>query len=100
MEWAFAGASRVQQDVKDIILTALSQLQPSRTYQDVRGERIPNIAAIPNEGHGAVTTDESPAHTFTSLTFAESIAAYGSDKPDLRIPNRVSMAICSSAVRS
>ncbi|KAG5935047.1 hypothetical protein E4U53_000540 [Claviceps sorghi] len=89
MEWAFAGAHRVQQDVNDIILTALSKLQPARTYQDVRGERIPNIAAIAGEGEAAACADERPAHTFTSLTFAESIAAYGSDKPDLRIPNRI-----------
>ncbi|KAG6009877.1 hypothetical protein E4U21_000979 [Claviceps maximensis] len=89
MEWAFAGAKRVQQDVNDIILMALSKLQPSRTYQDVRGERIPNIAAIPSDGDITASTDEHPAHTFTSLTFAESIAAYGSDKPDLRIPNRI-----------
>ncbi|KAG5983793.1 hypothetical protein E4U55_007108 [Claviceps digitariae] len=89
MEWAFAGASRVQQDVNDIILTALSKLQPSKTYQDIRGERIPNIAAISSEGDAAASTDEHPAHTFTSLTFEECIAAYGTDKPDLRIPNRI-----------
>lgn len=90
MEWAFAGPAKVQEDVNDIISTALSRLQPAKTYQDVRGERIPNMAAIPNDGNNATCTDEHPAHTFASLTFAESIAAYGSDKPDLRIPNRVS----------
>ncbi|KAG6032286.1 hypothetical protein E4U41_007269 [Claviceps citrina] len=89
MEWAFAGASTVQRDVNDVILTALSRLQPSRTYQDVRGERIPNIATIPSQGDKDTSTDERPAHAFTTLTFAESIAAYGSDKPDLRIPNRI-----------
>ncbi|GAB0132793.1 hypothetical protein EsDP_00001219 [Epichloe bromicola] len=89
MEWAFAGPAKVQEDVNDIILTALSRLQPAKTYQDVRGERIPNMVAIPNDGNNATCTDEHPAHTFASLTFAESIAAYGSDKPDLRIPNRI-----------
>ncbi|KAG6162877.1 hypothetical protein E4U11_002290 [Claviceps purpurea] len=88
MEWAFAGASKVQQDVNDIILTALSKLQSS-TYQDIRGERIPNVAAISSGGDAVSSADEHPAHTFTTLTFAESIAAYGSDKPDLRIPNRI-----------
>ncbi|KAK2595660.1 aspartate--tRNA ligase msd1 [Conoideocrella luteorostrata] len=86
MEWAFAGSAKVQEDVNDIILNALSRLRPAETYRDVRGERIPIIADIPNE---PVSTDEQPAHTFTSLTFADSIAAYGSDKPDLRIPNRI-----------
>ncbi|KAG5914771.1 hypothetical protein E4U42_000309 [Claviceps africana] len=95
MEWAFAGANRVQQDVNDIIVTALSKLQPARTYQDVRGERIPNMAALTSAGDvtastaSTASTDEHPVYTFTSLTFAESIAAYGSDKPDLRIPNRI-----------
>ncbi|PHH90483.1 hypothetical protein CDD83_3550 [Cordyceps sp. RAO-2017] len=29
------------------------------------------------------------AHQFTTMTWEESIAAYGSDKPDLRIPNKI-----------
>ncbi|QUC16934.1 uncharacterized protein UV8b_01175 [Ustilaginoidea virens] len=86
MEWAFAGAAQVQQDVNDIILNALSQLQPSKTYKDVRGERIPLVSSI---SHGPIQAVEHPAHTITTLTFADSIAAYGSDKPDLRIPNRI-----------
>lgn len=86
MEWAFAGSAKVQADVNDVLLAALSRLRPARSYSDIRGERIPILSDIPNEPAPA---DESPAHKFTTLTFAESIAAYGSDKPDLRIPNKV-----------
>ncbi|ETR98735.1 putative aspartate--tRNA ligase [Trichoderma reesei RUT C-30] len=64
MEWAFAGAETVQKDVNDIVLAALTALQPARSYKEIRGE-------------------------FTNITFADSIAAYGSDKPDLRIPLRI-----------
>ncbi|OAQ62839.1 aspartyl-tRNA synthetase [Pochonia chlamydosporia 170] len=86
MEWAFAGASKVQQDVTDIILAALSRLRPTHSYKDVRGERIPILSDIPND---LAPANEPTTHKFTSLTFADSIAAYGSDKPDLRIPNRI-----------
>lgn len=84
MEWAFAGAATVRQDVNDIILNALSLLQPS-CYHDIRGERIPmvrNILSTPYAG-----TQE--AYKFTTLSFEECIASYGSDKPDLRIPGRI-----------
>ncbi|KND88409.1 Aspartate--tRNA ligase, mitochondrial [Tolypocladium ophioglossoides CBS 100239] len=86
MEWAFAGAAKVKQDVNDIILKALSALRPSQTYKDVRGERIPIVADIPSD---STTNTEKDAHEFTTITFADSIAAYGIDKPDLRIPNRI-----------
>ncbi|EFY90028.1 putative aspartate--tRNA ligase [Metarhizium acridum CQMa 102] len=86
MEWAFAGSAKVQADINDILLAALSRLRPARSYSDIRGERIPILSDILNE---PAPTDEPPAHKFTTLTFAESIAAYGSDKPDLRIPNKI-----------
>lgn len=86
MEWAFAGASRVQKDVNDIILGALSALCPAHSYQDIRGESIPVISEIPDSPKAA---DEHDAHTFTTLKFQDSIADYGIDKPDLRIPNKV-----------
>lgn len=90
MEWAFAGAAKVQEDVNDIILNALSKLRASQSYKDVRGERIPILSEIPSESAPA---DEQPAHKFTTITFADSIASYGSDKPDLRIPNRVGQSV-------
>lgn len=91
MEWAFAGAAKVQEDVNDIILNALSRLRPAQSYKDVRGERIPILSEIPSE---PASSDEQPAHKFTTIKFGDSIAAYGSDKPDLRIPNRVSQPVC------
>ncbi|KHN94710.1 Aminoacyl-tRNA synthetase, class II (D/K/N)-like protein [Metarhizium album ARSEF 1941] len=90
MEWAFAGAAQVQSDVNDVLLAALSRLQPARSYKCIRGERIPLLSTIVDEpGPVDGPAKEQPAHKFTTLTFAESIAAYGSDKPDLRIPNRI-----------
>lgn len=86
MEWAFAGASRVQKDVNDIILGALNALRPAHAYQDIRGESIPVVSEIPDTPRAA---DEHDAHTFTTLKFQDSIADYGIDKPDLRIPNKV-----------
>lgn len=90
MEWAFAGRERVQKDITDIVLDALSKLRPAHSYQDVRGERVPLLSKIPNT---PVEPGELEAHCFTTLTFAECIQSYGIDKPDLRIPGRVS---CSS----
>lgn len=87
MEWAFAGAETVTKDVNDIVLKALSALRPAHTYKDLRGERVPVVSDIPATTRPA---DECDAHTFTTITFAESIASFGSDKPDLRIPLRVS----------
>jgi aspartyl-tRNA synthetase len=87
MEWAFAGADIVKQDVSDIVLKALSELQPAHSYQDIRGERIPVLSKIRDRPTEA---SKPEAHKFTNLTFSEAIAAYGSDKPDLRIPSRVS----------
>ncbi|KYK57313.1 putative aspartate--tRNA ligase [Drechmeria coniospora] len=86
MEWAFADASLVRQDVTDMMLKALSALHPSSSYRDVRGERIPLLSEIPADSSSA---GGRAAHEITTITFAESIAAYGSDKPDLRIPNRI-----------
>jgi len=87
MEWAFAGAETVQKDINDIVLNALSALHPS-CYEEIRGEMIPMVKNISKasefSNHGEV-----PVHSFTTLTFAESIAAYGTDKPDLRIPSRI-----------
>jgi aspartyl-tRNA synthetase len=88
MEWAFAGASTVRQDINDIILKALTALRPAQSYQDIRGERIPVVSDL---GNDSSTASGPEAHKFTTLTFAECIAAYGSDKPDLRIPSRVSL---------
>ncbi|KAH7313657.1 tRNA synthetases class II-domain-containing protein [Stachybotrys elegans] len=86
MEWAFAGAPTVRRDINDIILKALAALRPAHTYTDIRGERIPVLSNVPDQ---AAAADEPVAHQFTTLTFAECIAAYGSDKPDLRIPLRI-----------
>jgi aspartyl-tRNA synthetase len=86
MEWAFAGAETVQKDVNDIVLAALTALQPARSYKEIRGEVVPVVAEIPPTPPPA---DQPVAHQFTNITFADSIAAYGSDKPDLRIPLRV-----------
>lgn len=92
MEWAFAGAAQVQKDVTDIILNALSELHPSKSYKDIRGEIVPVLSEIPKEP----VSDDKPAHVFSKMTFAESIAAYGSDKPDLRIPLRVRVDMIES----
>ncbi|KAH7155873.1 tRNA synthetases class II-domain-containing protein [Dactylonectria estremocensis] len=86
MEWAFAGAPRVQQDVNDIILAALDAMRPAHSYKDIRGERIPVISEIQGTPR---TPDERDAHQFTTLKFQDSIRAYGSDKPDLRIPGQI-----------
>ena len=91
MEWAFAGAPRVRQDVNDIVLGALSALRPVHAYQDIRGERIPVVSKIPE---GPKVSGEPKAHVFTTLKFQDSIADYGIDKPDLRIPNKV----CRSSI--
>jgi aspartyl-tRNA synthetase len=86
MEWAFAGRERVQKDITDIVLNALAKLRPAHSYQDVRGERVPLLSNIPKSPADA---SEPEAHKFTTLTFAECIASYGIDKPDLRIPGKV-----------
>ncbi|KAF5025649.1 hypothetical protein F66182_2255 [Fusarium sp. NRRL 66182] len=86
MEWSFAGASRVRQDVNDIVLGALEALRPAQSYKDIRGERVPILSEIPN---GARPADEPAAHRFTTLKFQDCITLYGSDKPDLRIPNQI-----------
>lgn len=84
MEWAFAGSATVRKDITDIVLQALESLKPATTYQDIRGERVPMVRDInPDEPTGP------PAHRFTNLTFAECIESYGTDKPDLRIPNKI-----------
>lgn len=87
MEWAFAGAKNVQQDITDIILKALAVLRPAHSYQTIRGERVPDLTAVPES---PTNPDEPQAHQITRMTFAEAIASYGIDKPDLRIPSRVS----------
>ena len=86
MEWAFAGAETVQKDINDIVLGALTALQPAHSYKEIRGEVVPVVTDIPST---APPADQPVAHQFTNITFADSIAAYGSDKPDLRIPLRV-----------
>lgn len=88
MEWAFAGSATVRKDITDLILRALSELKPSTTYQDVRDQRIPMVREI-NPGQ-----ESGPdAHQFSHLTFAECINSYGTDKPDLRIPNKVNISL-------
>ncbi|KAF4981511.1 hypothetical protein FZEAL_2696 [Fusarium zealandicum] len=86
MEWSFAGAPRVRQDVNDIVLAALKSLRPAYSYKDIRGERVPVLTEIPDSPQ---TPEEPVAHEFTTLKFQDSIASYGSDKPDLRIPNKI-----------
>ncbi|KAK5992427.1 Aspartyl-tRNA synthetase [Cladobotryum mycophilum] len=86
MEWAFAGAETVKRDINDIVLKALAALRSAHSYKNIRGEIVPVVSDIP---HSSPATDEPVAHQFTNITFAESIAAYGTDKPDLRIPLRI-----------
>src|SRR5687767_4048489 len=88
MEWAFAGAEKVQKDVNDIVKDALAALRPSVTYKDVRGQRVPAVGQL---AESRPTAEEPVAHQFTTMTFAECMEAHGSDKPDLRIPGRVSI---------
>ncbi|KAM4068052.1 tRNA synthetases class II (D, K and n) domain-containing protein [Hirsutella rhossiliensis] len=86
MEWAYATSVDVIRDVSNLILKALSALRPAQSYKSVHGLRIPFIADIHSDSAPTATTD---AHTFTTITYADSMAAYGTDKPDLRIPNRI-----------
>ncbi|KAM0441313.1 hypothetical protein ACHAPT_000622 [Fusarium lateritium] len=86
MEWSFAGAAKVRQDVNDIVLAALEALRPAYAYEDLRGQRVPVLTNIPNEPS---KVGEPIAHKFTTIKFQDSIAAYGTDKPDLRIPNKI-----------
>lgn len=92
MEWAFAGAPRVRKDVNDIIQGAIGALRPARSYKDIRGQRIPVVSEIP---HTPREPGEHDAHQFTTIKFQDSIRMYGTDKPDLRIPTRVSVVVCS-----
>lgn len=86
MEWAFAGAEQVQKDINDIVLNALAALRPSVAYNDVRGQRVPLVRKL---AEVEPTAKERAAHQFSTMTFAECLEKYGSDKPDLRIPGRV-----------
>ncbi|KAF7534723.1 hypothetical protein G7Z17_g13318 [Cylindrodendrum hubeiense] len=86
MEWAFASAPRVRQDVNDIILAAVEALRPAHSYKDIRGERIPVVSEIPSSPR---EPSELDAHQITNLKFQDCIRDYGSDKPDLRIPNKI-----------
>ncbi|KAF4124879.1 aspartyl-tRNA synthetase [Geosmithia morbida] len=89
MEWAFAGAAHVREDIDGILLSALELMQPSRSYQDFRnGDRIPVLPELSELSELSAETGGEAAHEFTTLTFAEAIAKYGSDKPDLRIPGQ------------
>lgn len=86
MEWAFAGSATVRKDITDLILRALAELKPSTTYREIRSQRIPLVREITSE------QDAGPeAHSFTHMTFEECLNSYGTDKPDLRIPNKVNM---------
>ena len=96
MEWAFAGAEKVQADVNDIVKEALAALRPSVTYRDIRGQRVPDVHHLEET---QPTSEEPAAHQFTKMTFAECMEAHGSDKPDLRIPGRVrSQIVCERVV--
>ncbi|KAM6537950.1 aspartate--tRNA ligase msd1 [Fusarium falciforme] len=86
MEWSFAGAAKVRQDVNDIVLDALAALRPAHSYKEIRKQRVPVLTEIPD---GPQPSDEPLAHEFTTIKFQDSIASYGTDKPDLRIPNKV-----------
>ena len=86
MEWAFAGAEQVQKDINDIVLSALAALRPSVSYNDVRSQRVPLVRKLSEVDP---TAEEPTAHQFSTMTFAECLEKYGSDKPDLRIPGRV-----------
>lgn len=79
MEWGFADAATVRKDINDVVLAALNAMP---AYQDIRGQQIPIV-------QGSSSTNSSDVYSFTNIKFADSIAAYGTDKPDLRIPNRI-----------
>ncbi|KAF4592287.1 aspartyl-tRNA synthetase [Ophiocordyceps camponoti-floridani] len=85
LEWAFEDAAGVMEQVSGLIRNVLKTLCPALSYGDVRDERIPIVANIPKR----LPASSVPSHRFTTMTFAESLAAYGTDKPDLRIPGRI-----------
>ncbi|PHH79665.1 hypothetical protein CDD80_4150 [Ophiocordyceps camponoti-rufipedis] len=85
LEWAFEDAAGVREQVRDLIRNVLKSLCPALSYGDIRDERIPIVAKIPKR----LPASSVSSHRFTTMTFAESLAAYGTDKPDLRIPGRI-----------
>lgn len=64
----------------------MATLRPAQSYQSVLDSRIPFVTGLPSDSAPTISTD---AHQFTTITYADSIASYGTDKPDLRIPNRI-----------
>ncbi|RDA95548.1 hypothetical protein CP533_1222 [Ophiocordyceps camponoti-saundersi (nom. inval.)] len=76
-------AAEVIKHVSDMILYVLKALCPAKNYETIHEARIPVIDARRQSSFA------SPTHCFTNITFADSIAAYGTDQPDLRIPNRI-----------
>ncbi|EQL02396.1 Aminoacyl-tRNA synthetase, class II (D/K/N)-like protein [Ophiocordyceps sinensis CO18] len=86
MEWAYATAAHVIGDVGNLILKALAALRPAQSYKTVNGSRIPFVTDMSSD---SALTAAPDIHQFTTITYADSMAAYGTDKPDLRIPNRI-----------
>ncbi|PFH61196.1 hypothetical protein XA68_18012 [Ophiocordyceps unilateralis] len=85
LEWAFHDAAAVMEQVSSTIGDVLHALHPAISYGDIRNTRIPIVAKIPQRSNACPV----PTHRFTTITFTDSIAAYGTDKPDLRIPDRI-----------
>ncbi|RCI12615.1 hypothetical protein L249_0648 [Ophiocordyceps polyrhachis-furcata BCC 54312] len=84
LEWAFTSAAEVMNQVTDMIVHVLKAFCPAQSYEVINGAKIPVVPDLRRKASFA-----SPTHCFTNITFADSIAAFGTDQPDLRIPNRI-----------